>query len=151
HVQSRRGAQGPAPHLHRCEEDLMPSPWTPAPGPGLEAYRAVVGDRRVDELYRLADPLRGHRVQHVNATRAGGGVAEILNRLVPLMGELGLRASWDVLRGEEEFFRVTKAFHNALQGEALEITSADYEVFLKWNRINGRELDLYGDFVVLHD
>jgi len=90
-------------------------------------------------------------VQHVNATRAGGGVAEILNRLVPLMTELGLNATWDVLRGEDEFFRVTKSFHNAIQGEPIEITNADYDVFLKWNRLNAREIDLHGDFVVLHD
>jgi trehalose synthase len=129
----------------------MAAPWTPQPGPPLDAYRAVVGDRTIDELYRLAASLRGKRVQHVNATRAGGGVAEILNRLVPLMRELSLQATWDVLRGEDEFFRVTKAFHNAIQGEPLELTSADYEIFLKWNRLNARELDLHGDFVVLHD
>ena len=126
-------------------------PWTPQPGPGLEAYRPVVGDRHIDELHRLAATLRGKRVQHVNATRVGGGVAEILNRMVPLMSELGLDASWDVLRGEDEFYRVTKSFHNAIQGDPIEITSADYQVFLKWNRINAKEIDLHGDVVVLHD
>jgi trehalose synthase len=130
---------------------MAPQPWTPAPGPSLDAYRVVVGDRVIDELHRLAVGMRGKRVQHVNATRHGGGVAEILNRLVPLMRELGLDTSWDVLRGEDEFFRVTKSFHNAIQGEPIEIASADYEIFLKWNRINAREIDLYGDFIVLHD
>jgi trehalose synthase len=125
--------------------------WTPSPGPGLDAYRPVVGDRHIDELFRLASALRKKKVQHVNATRAGGGVAEILNRLVPLMRELGLDAEWDVLRGEDEFFRVTKSFHNAIQGEPIEISALDYEIFLKWNRINGQEIDLSGDFVVLHD
>jgi trehalose synthase len=125
--------------------------WNPLPGPGLDAYRPVVGDRHIDELHRLAAGLRHKKVQHVNATRAGGGVAEILNRLVPLMRELGVEAEWDVLRGEDEFFRVTKSFHNAIQGDAVEIAAADYEIFLKWNRINGMEIDLHGDFVVLHD
>jgi trehalose synthase len=125
--------------------------WNPSPGPGLDAYRSVVGDRHIDELFRLAATLRKKRIQHVNATRAGGGVAEILNRLVPLTRELGLAAEWDVLRGEDEFFRVTKSFHNAIQGDAVEIAAADYEIFLKWNRINGQEIDLHGDFVVLHD
>jgi trehalose synthase len=125
--------------------------WQPSPGPGLDAYRPVVGDRHIEELFRLAATLRGKRVQHVNATRAGGGVAEILNRLVPLMRELGLEASWDVLRGEDEFYKVTKSFHNAIQGDPIDLTGADYEVFLKWNRINGQEIDLHGDLVVLHD
>jgi trehalose synthase len=125
--------------------------WTPSPGPNLDAYRAVVGDRTIDELHRLAAPLRGRRVQHVNATRYGGGVAEILNRMVPIMRELDLEASWDVLRGEDEFFRVTKSFHNAIQGDPVEIGGQDFEVFVRWNRINAAEIDLHGDFVVLHD
>jgi trehalose synthase len=129
----------------------MTAVWEPSPGPSLEAYRSVVGDRVIDELHRLAARLRGKKVQHVNATRAGGGVAEILNRLVPLMGELGLEATWDVLRGDNEFFRVTKSFHNAIQGDPVEIGGVDYEIFLKWNQLNARELDLHGDFVVLHD
>jgi len=125
--------------------------WQPSPGPGLDQYRPVVGDRHIEELFRLAAALRGKRVQHVNATRAGGGVAEILNRLVPLMRELGLDATWDVLRGEDEFYKVTKSFHNAIQGDPVDLGAADYEIFLKWNRINGQEIDLHGDFVVLHD
>jgi trehalose synthase len=117
----------------------------------LDAYRAVVGDAHIDELHALAAPLAGKKVQHVNATRAGGGVAEILNRMVPLMNELGLVATWDVLHGETEFFAVTKSFHNAIQGEPVEIGHHDYEVFLKWNRINAQRIDLYGDYVVIHD
>jgi trehalose synthase len=129
----------------------MGAVWKPVGGPTLDAYRPIVGDRKIEELYRLAERMRGKRVQHVNATRAGGGVAEILNRLVPLMCELGIDATWDVLRGEDEFFRVTKAFHNGIQGEPVELGPGDFETFLKWNRINGREIDLHGDFVVLHD
>jgi trehalose synthase len=130
---------------------MAAQPWTPQPGPSLDAYRPVVGDRKIDEMFRLAERLRGKRVQHVNATRAGGGVAEILNRMVPIMRELGLDATWDVLRGEDEFFRVTKSFHNAIQGEPIDLSSADFEVFLKWNRLNGKEIDLHGDFVIIHD
>jgi trehalose synthase len=129
----------------------MAAQWKPSPGPTLDAYRPVVGDRTIDEMYRLAERLRGKRVQHVNATRAGGGVAEILNRMVPIMQELGLDATWDVLRGEDEFYKVTKSFHNAIQGEPIELGPNDFDIFLKWNRLNAKELDLYGDFVILHD
>src|SRR5262249_40386132 len=120
-------------------------------GPTLDSYRPVVGDRKIDELHRLAERLRGKSVQHINATRAGGGVAEILNRMVPIMRELGLDCTWDVLRGEDEFFRVTKSFHNAIQGEPVDLTSADFDIFLRWNRLNAKDIDLHGDFVVIHD
>ena len=123
----------------------------PAPGATLDAYRQVVGDRVIGELFHLADGLRGASVQHVNSTRAGGGVAEILARLTPLTAELGLGAHWDVIAGEEEFWRVTKKFHNAIQGDEVDFASSDYDVFLEWNRRNLRAIDLHGDFVFLHD
>ena len=118
---------------------------------GLAAYRQVVGDDTVDELFALARPLAGRKVQHVNATRVGGGVAEILHRLVPLMNELGLAASWDVIEGGDEFYRVTKSFHNAIQGEPIELGRRDYEIFLDWSARNARKIDLHGDYVVIHD
>ena len=117
----------------------------------IDAYRPVVGDQAIDELYTLAEPLRRRRVQHVNATRMGGGVAEILNRLVPLMNELGLETTWDILEGEDEFFRVTKSFHNAIQGEPIELGPRDYEIFLHWNRRNAKRFDFHGDYVIIHD
>ena len=81
----------------------------------LEAYRSVVGDA-VDELRALSEPLRGARVLHLSSTYYGGGVAEILSSLVPLLNNLGINTHWRVLRGGEEFFAVTKAMHNLLQG-----------------------------------
>ena len=68
-----------------------------------------------------------------------------------IAGLWALMACTRVLRGEEEFFRVTKSFHNAIQGDPVEISPADLEVYLRWNRLNAREIDLYGDYVVLHD
>jgi trehalose synthase len=117
----------------------------------LDDYRPIVGDAQIDELYTLAAPLVKKKVQHINATRSGGGVAEILTRLVPLLSELGLVTTWDVLAGAEDFFRVTKSFHNAIQGQSVEISMADYEIFLHWNRHNASRIDLYGDYVFIHD
>ena len=77
----------------------------------LEDYAPLVGEGELHDLRLLAAPLKGLRVQHINSTALGGGVAEILMRLVPLMRELGLDASWTVLDGTPEFFEVTKAFH----------------------------------------
>jgi len=83
----------------------------------LDQYAPLVGAAEIDELRALAAPLKGRRVQMVNSTAVGGGVAEILSALLPLMGEIGLATSWDVLAGGQDFFEVTKAFHNALHGE----------------------------------
>ncbi|HVH30711.1 MAG TPA: hypothetical protein VNA31_03465, partial [bacterium] len=80
----------------------------------LDDYRAVVPTSTLDLLRRLADRVHGRSLVHINSTRVGGGVAELLQRYVPLLEELGVPTRWDVLRGTEEFFRVTKSFHNAL-------------------------------------
>lgn len=82
----------------------------------LDSYAAVTGADIVDQLRQLAAPLHGMKIIHVNSTRVGGGVAEILNKLVPLMCELGLDTSWEVISGESDFYQCTKAFHNGLQG-----------------------------------
>jgi trehalose synthase len=119
--------------------------------PMLDAYRPIVGDVAIDELFALARPLRGKSVQHVNATRVGGGVAEILHRMIPFMNEVGLVATWDVIEGEDAFYRVTKAFHNAIQGQPIELSAQDYDIFLHWNRRNRQAIDLHGDYVVIHD
>jgi trehalose synthase len=121
------------------------------PAASLAEYRSVIGDRSVDELYRFGERLRGLRIQHINSTRLGGGVAEILTRMVPLMNEVGLSASWDVIGGDDDFFRVTKAFHNAIQGMEVDLTSTDFDAYLRTNRRNAEQLDLYGDAVVIHD
>ncbi len=82
----------------------------------LERYEEIVGTQEVDRLRRLAERLVGRRIVHVNSTRAGGGVAEILGWMVPLMNELGIDARWEVIAGTPDFYQVTKAFHNGLQG-----------------------------------
>jgi len=82
----------------------------------LDDYAEAAGTEVVAELRRLAEPLRGLRVLHLNATPYGGGVAEILRSEVPLLRDLGLHAEWRLIRGDERFFTVTKSIHNGLQG-----------------------------------
>ncbi len=120
----------------------------------LAAYEPVVGHRVIDHLRQLAHPLAGSRIVHVNSTRAGGGVAEILDRLVPLMRELGLDVSWEVIEGDADFFTVTKRFHNALQGDRTEIPARLLDHYFEVNRANAQRLApvLAGaDFVIVHD
>ena len=98
----------------------------------------VAGDRRSARARHAGSP--GRTVQMVNSTAVGGGVAEILNRLVPLMQELGLVPRWDVITGGDDFFEITKAFHNALHGGPFEPRPQDFETFLAYTEQNRQRL-----------
>jgi trehalose synthase len=117
----------------------------------LDKYVPLLGAAEIEELRTLAGPLEGSVVDMVNSTAVGGGVAEILTRLLPLMRELGLDARWHVLEGSPEFYDITKAFHNALHGNAYNAGPRDFEIFLDYNRRNRERLPLDGRFVVIHD
>lgn len=117
----------------------------------LDDYLPVVGAPEVEELRALAKRLEGRTVQMINSTAVGGGVAEILNRLVPLMQELGVSVRWDVMTGGDDFFEVTKAFHNALHGGTYEVRPENFEIFLAYNRLNEQRFPLDSEFVVVHD
>src|SRR5262249_18512804 len=117
----------------------------------LNDYRCVVGDQVIDELYQLGEFLKGKKLQHINSTRVGGGVAEILQRMVPLTNELGVEVSWDVIEGNPDFFNVTKSFHNALQGMDIKISEQAYNAYIQTNRDNASRMNLFGDVIFLHD
>jgi trehalose synthase len=117
----------------------------------LDRYRDLVPADSVDTLLRLAERARGRRFVHVSSTRVGGGVAEILRRLVPLLRELGLDAGWAVIDGDPEFFATTKAMHNALQGAEQPVSDATLAHYLEVNRANAARLGLEGDLVLVHD
>jgi trehalose synthase len=110
-----------------------------------------VGEDAVDSVFKIAEKLRGISVLHVNSTPKGGGVAEILSKLVPLMREVGINAEWKVIRGDEEFFKVTKSFHNALQNGTGQLQGNSFETYKKWQEINLSELPLDYDVVFIHD
>jgi trehalose synthase len=117
----------------------------------LDDYRSIVGAGVLEELALLGERLRGRSVLHVNSTAVGGGVAEILNRLVPLLGELGMDARWEVIRGGEDFYAVTKKFHNALHGDPVEVTPRDYQVYEAATDENLSRMPLDADIVFIHD
>ncbi len=128
---------------------MLPSvPTTPK---SLESYRSVIGDPATDEILALANRLRGARVLHVNATAFGGGVAEILSTMIPLMNDIGLNTDWQVIKGADEFFNVTKAMHNSLQGMYYDWTPAMRETWLNYNKLNADMFDESYDYVVIHD
>ncbi len=117
----------------------------------LDEYVPLLGQPQIDELRALAAKLTGRTVQMVNSTALGGGVAEILNRLLPLMRELGLNTRWDILRGDARFFEITKAFHNALHGAAYEPRQEDFDDFLATSERNRKEMEFDCEFTVMHD
>jgi trehalose synthase len=117
----------------------------------LDAYTALLGASEIEELRALARPLRGKTVQMINSTAVGGGVAEILNRLVPLAEELELKIRWDVMTGGNDFFEVTKSFHNALHGAPYHAEPKDFEIYLDYNQRNRARLALDSEFMVIHD
>jgi trehalose synthase len=99
----------------------------------------------------LAEKLSGKVVQNINSTFSGGGVAEILNRMIPLLGQLGVDARWNVIKGDTDFFQVTKKFHNALHSRTERITPDDYAIFTETTRKNTEALELNGDIIFIHD
>jgi trehalose synthase len=117
----------------------------------LRDYESIVGGDVIERIREAAKPLKGARVLHINATAYGGGVAEILQTLVPLMNDIGLLAEWQVIVGENQFFTVTKCFHNALQGHSIDLTDEDRDIFLRNNETNASLFEGNYDFVVVHD
>jgi trehalose synthase len=137
------------------ERRAIPRTWetppAPVPPPHLDDYRGIVGAAVIEELRFLARELKGKTVKMVNSTAVGGGVAEMLNRLVPLLGELEVGTHWEVITGGNDFFEVTKAFHNALHGSDYELTRHAQEIFLTYNEQNRQRMQFSEDVVVIHD
>lgn len=117
----------------------------------LRDYAPLVGEDAIEEIYRLARDLQGARVLHLNATAFGGGVAEILASLVPLLNDVGLVAEWRVMYGSDTFFCVTKDLHNGLQGKELTLSDESRQVYIEMNRLNAEAFDREYDFVIVHD
>lgn len=117
----------------------------------IDRYKPIVGPSIIEDLKLLGHKLQGKRIQHINSTAVGGGVAEILNRMVPLLRELGVDTRWDVIKGGDDFFQVTKKFHNLLHGGSDGITVDDFKAFLETSQINAEEIACDGDIVFVHD
>lgn len=116
----------------------------------IEDYVPIVGEATVEELFLLAERLRGKTIQNINSTAVGGGVAEILSRMIPLLDQVGVEATWDVIKGDEKFYVTTKKFHNGLHGVPVEIGADEYEHFVEVNRYNAEQFR-FADIVFVHD
>ncbi len=139
----------------RVERRKRPRTWetppAPVPPPHLDDYKKIVGEAEIDELRFLARELKGKTLKMVNSTAVGGGVAEMLNQLVPLLNEVEVVTHWDVITGGNDFFEVTKGFHNALQGSDYRLTQQARDIFLMNNEQNRQRLQFNEEFIVIHD
>jgi trehalose synthase len=139
----------------RPERRKKPRTWETPPAPvpptRLDDYKTIIGTAYIDELRYLAKELVGKTVKMVNSTAVGGGVAEMLHQLLPLLNEVEVKTHWDVITGGNDFFEVTKAFHNALQGSDYKLTQQARDIFLMHNQRNSERMQFTEDFVVIHD
>lgn len=117
----------------------------------VKQYAEIVGEPVISELYALGERTARFSLRHVNSTAVGGGVAEILNRMIPMFNELGVRSQWDVIRGGERFFFITKKIHNALHGVSVRLDKDELDYFIETNRSNARVMNFDADVIFIHD
>jgi trehalose synthase len=117
----------------------------------VEDYEPIVGKSYIEELRMLARRLSGKTILNINSTFEGGGVAEILSRLVPLLNQLGVDVRWQTISGEAQFFKVTKKLHNALHGKDEPISDDEFSLFLETTERNLNQIDFSGDIMFIHD
>jgi len=117
----------------------------------LDDYASIVGRDVIDDLHLLAERLKGKSITNINSTSVGGGVAEILTRMIPLLRDLGVDVGWDVIKGNERFFKISKDLHNAMHGVNLDIAEKEWDYFLEVNRQNAADMDLTSDIIMIHD
>lgn len=136
------------PETQTTRETLQPVDVGPE---SLARYYDAVGYDSIDELQALAEPLRGARVAHINATSYGGGVSELLRSIIPLYRAVGVAADWLVIPGSPDFFDITKGIHNALQGAPYRLTEKRKELYVQLNQQAAEALGRDYDYVVVHD
>ena len=117
----------------------------------LEQYEPIVGKDVINELKLLGSHLKGTSVQNVNSTAVGGGVAEILHRMIPLLKEQGIDATWEVIKGGEQFYNVTKKIHNALHGTPEILTPDMIDTFWENSQLNLEQMSCDADIMFIHD
>jgi len=114
-------------------------------------YESIVGKDVIYELILMSKKLKKEKIQCINSTKQGGGVAEILSRIIPLLNDLDVKATWDVIEAEPEYYNITKAFHNALHGSKVTITQSMFDRFIAIGEGITKRTDVYGDIVFIHD
>ena len=119
--------------------------------PNLKNYKKIVGKEAIQAIHRKAEALENKHIVFINSTHHGGGVAELLNSTVVLFNEIGLDLGWRILHGTPDFFTITKKFHNALQGESINLSERKKEIYFETNKRFSSFTHLDHDLVIVHD
>src|SRR3989338_9611462 len=120
--------------------------------PKLQEYKRYVGSEVLEQIKKEAKPIKGKNIVHINSVSSGGGVAEILNSLVLLMNDVGIPTEWRWIKGSQSFFSITKKFHNALQGEKINLSNYKKEIYNEEIKKNSIFTNLAkNDLVLIHD
>ncbi len=117
----------------------------------IDEYRGIVGDKVISDIVKMAKNLYGLRVLHINSTYYGGGVAEMLYSLIPLLNDVGVSVDWRILRGTPEFFTITKKFHNAIQGDQINLSDIKKTLYIQNNQDFASYCQIDADCVIIHD
>jgi len=117
----------------------------------IDQYSGVSPKGDLVLIQKLGEKLKKKSFLHINSTRSGGGVAEILQRMVPILNELGIEARWEIIEGDDKFFDITKKIHNAIQGNPEIITKEMWDHHYEINRKNAGRLNLEANAVLIHD
>jgi len=118
----------------------------------LEKYKELLGDDEIERISKKAKNFKNKKVLHINSTKYGGGVAEILQNMIPIMKELGIDAKWEIFSAPEEFFEVTKKMHNALQGnKEIQFSEDEISLYLDQARSTFDQIKPNADFIIIHD
>jgi trehalose synthase len=117
----------------------------------LASYKKIVGRSEIDKVQAEAEKLSGKHILCINSTYQGGGVAEILNSLVPLFDQVGVDFGWRILHGAPDFFTITKKFHNALQGSKINLSQRKKEIYCQTNKRFSTFTHIDHDLVIIHD
>jgi len=117
----------------------------------LDDYREVVGEQTISHLMGKARKLYGKHILHINSTYQGGGVAELLESMIPLMNDIGVDTGWRILHGNPDFFSITKKFHNAILGQELNLSEIKKRLYTQANEDFSKYTHIFHDLVVIHD
>jgi len=122
---------------------------------GFAHLSGAVRDLRADAA-TLVPHLRDRTVTMVSSTSQGGGVAEMLPKMISLLNDLGVRTRWAVIRSDRpDFFTITKRIHNMIHGQDdAGLDGEDRRTYEVINRRNADALKAHlapQDILVVHD
>lgn len=119
----------------------------------LKLYKPIVGEELINKIYEKAEKLLNKHIVCISSTYQGGGVAEILNSTVILFNRIGIDFGWRILHGSHDFFTITKKFHNALQGEKINLSEKKKKIYCETNKIFSEftHIEKHHDLVIVHD